>query len=109
MDCGVIWKNKKKPMLTEVVKDDFVMEKEGKKEYDRGNEKRNETNWKEKSLHGNFPISVVDFADSVSWQWLRSRYLKKNTEAIITAAQDQALRTNWIEANIDGVDCSSIC
>ena len=37
-------------MLTEVVKDDFVMEKEGKKEYDRGNEKRNETNWKEKSL-----------------------------------------------------------
>ena len=31
--------------------------------------------------------------------------MKKNTEAIITAAQDLALKTNWIKANIDGVDC----
>ena len=53
MDCGVIWKNKKKPMLTEVVKDDFVMDNKGKKEYDRRTQKRNETNWKEKSFHGN--------------------------------------------------------
>ena len=30
--------------------------------------------------------------------------LKRNTEAIITAAQDQALRTNWIKGNIDGFD-----
>ena len=27
----------------------------------------------------------------------------------ITAAQDQALRTNWIKANIDEVDCSPLC
>ena len=43
------------------------------------------------------------------WQWSRSRYVKKNTEAIIIAAQDEALRTNWIKANIDGVDCSPLC
>ena len=30
----------------------------------------------------------------------------KNTEEINRAAQDQALRMNWIKANIDGVDCS---
>ena len=70
------------------------MEKEGKKEYDRRNKKGNETKWKEKSLQGKFPKSIVDFAGSVSWQWLRSGYVKKNTEAIITAAQDQALRMN---------------
>ena len=35
--------------------------------------------------------------------------MKKNTEAIIIAAQDKALRTNWIKANIDGVDCSPLC
>ena len=28
------------------------------------------------------------------------RYMKKGTEAIITAAQDQALRTNWIISRI---------
>ena len=98
----------KEPMLKEVVKEDFIMEKEGKKEYDRKAKKRNEANWKEKSLHGKFPKSIVDFADSVFWQRLRSGYVKRNTEVIITAAQKQALRKIWIKANIDGVDCSSL-
>ena len=44
------------------------MEKEGKKEYDRRTKKGNQTNWKERSLHGKFPKSIVDFADSVVWQ-----------------------------------------
>ena len=62
-----------------------------------------------KSLHGKFPKSIADFADSVLWQQLRSGYVKKNTEAVIKAAQDQALRTNWIKANIYGVDCPPLC
>ena len=33
--------------------------------------------------------------------------MKKNTEAIISATQDQTLRTKWIKANIDGVDSPS--
>ena len=85
-----------KPMLKGVAKEDFMMEKERKKEYGRRTKERSEINWKEKSLHGEFPKSVVDFADCVLWQWLRSGYVKKNTEAIIVAAQDQTLRTNWI-------------
>ena len=103
----IIMLNEEEPMLKEVFQENFVMEKEGRKESGRRTKKRNETNWKEKNLHGKFPKSVVDFADSVLWQWLRSGYVKKNTEAIIIAvAQDQASRTNWIKANIDGVDCS---
>ena len=70
-------------MLKEVDKENFIMEKEEKKECDRRNKKRNETKWKEKSLYGNFPKSIADFADRVSWQWLRSGFVKKNTEAII--------------------------
>ena len=65
--------------------------------------------WNKKSLHGKFPKSIVDFADSVSWQWLRSGYVQKNTVAIITTSQDQALRTNWIKANMDGADCCPLC
>ena len=95
--------------MKEVVKEDFIMDKEGKKEYDRRTKERHETNWKEKSLHRKLPKSIVDIADSVSWQWLRSGYVKKNLEAIITVAQDDALRMNWIKANIDRVDCSPLC
>ena len=96
-------------MLKEVVKENFIMEKEGKKEYDRKVKKKNEANEKEESLHGKFPKSIVDFADSVSWQRLKSGYVKRNTEVIISAAEEQALRTIWIKANIDGADCSSLC
>ena len=39
----------KESLLKEVVKDEFIMEKEEKKEYDRRTKKRNQTNWKEKS------------------------------------------------------------
>ena len=42
-------------MLKEVVKENFIMEKEGKKEYDRKVKKKNEANEKEESLHGKFP------------------------------------------------------
>ena len=35
----------KEPMLKEVVKEDFMMEKEGKKEYHRRTKERNETKW----------------------------------------------------------------
>ena len=64
-------------MLKEVVKEDFMVEKEGRKEYARRNKERNETNCKEKILHGKFPKSVGDFTDSVWWQWLRSGYINK--------------------------------
>ena len=78
-------------MLKEAVKEHFMVEKERRKEYARRNKERNKTNWKEKRLHGKFSKSVADFTDSVSWQWLRSGYIKRNKKAIITAAQDQAL------------------
>ena len=68
--CNELWdylEKSEEPMLKEVDKEDFIMEKEGKKECDRRNKEKNETNWEAKSLHENFPKSIADFADSVSW------------------------------------------
>ena len=65
------------PMLKEVVKENFMMEKERKKEYESRTKERNKTSWKERSLHRKLPKPAVDFADSASWQWLRSGYVKK--------------------------------
>ena len=61
-------------MLKEVVKEYFIMEKEEKEKYGR----RNETNQKGKRLPGDFLKSIVNFADSVSWQWLKSGYVKEH-------------------------------
>ena len=39
---------------------------------------------------------------AVTYRQIRKGYLKKDTEGLIFAAQEQALRMNWTRKNIDG-------
>ena len=48
--------------------------------------------WKGKALHGQYPKKVEEM-ETQSWDWLRCGWLKKETEGMILAAQDQALPT----------------
>ena len=54
-----------------------------------------------KPLHGQFFRSTEKGRDDKSWLWLKNGKLKKETEGLIIAAQDQALRTNSIKNRID--------
>ena len=54
-----------------------------------------------KKLHGQFMMEMDEIASENSWSWLRTGYLKKETEGLLVAAQNQALRTNAIKAKID--------
>ena len=52
-ECNGLWDyldKSEEPLLKEVGSDDFIMEKEGRKEYDRRTMKRNENDWKEKAV-----------------------------------------------------------
>ena len=44
-----------------------------------------------------------------TWQWLKGAHLKKETEAMVCAAQEQALRVNLIKQHIDGQNVSLMC
>ena len=57
--------------------------------------------WKEKALHGQHLRQTENIASKDSWIWLTNGNLKKETEGLLIAAQDQALRTNVIKAKID--------
>ena len=51
-ECNGLWDyldKSEEPLLKEVGNEDFIMEKQGRKEYDRRTKKRNENNWKEKA------------------------------------------------------------
>ena len=65
--------------------------------------------WYDKRLHGKFPNTIKEVGDVKSWKWLTSGWVKKSTEAIITAARDQVLRTNWIKASVDKQECFPLC
>ena len=57
--------------------------------------------WKAKELHGQILRQTEDVKDEASRDWMMREDLKKDTEGLITAAQDQALRTNVIKAKIE--------
>ena len=65
--------------------------------------------WKNKPMHGQFLRQTKDLASSDTWQWLQRGELKKETEGMIMAAQDQALRTRYIQRAIDGTNISPKC
>ena len=43
------------------------------------------------------------------WAWLQNEDLKKKTESLIVAAQNQSIRTNLVKAKIDKSQGDSLC
>ena len=63
-----------------------------------------------KPLHSAFLRETQEVRDEAnSWLWVQKGFLKKETEGLIMAAQDQAIRTNLIRHNIDKEDISPSC
>ena len=71
------------------------------------NERKN--SWKKKELHGQY-LRQTDGVASVecSW-WLRDGNLKRETESLIIAAEEQAIRTNLMKAKVDKTQTESKC
>ena len=57
--------------------------------------------WKEKVMYGQFIREMPESTDAKeTWKWL-SAGLKIQTEALLCAAQEQALRTKYVKHHID--------
>ena len=65
--------------------------------------------WKEKTLHGQCVRQTENEAGSDKWSWLRNTGIKRGTESMIMAAQEQAIHTNVIKAKIDKTQEESKC
>ena len=62
-----------------------------------------------KKLHGQFLMETDEIASESSWSWLRTGYLKKETEGFLVAAQSLALRVNAINAKMVKSKQNSLC
>ena len=78
------------------------------KEYKEKMKRKRTEDWSGKQLHGQFKRET-DNLSGVSWEWTRTGELKKETEGLIFAAQDQALRTNAVKARIENQNVLSKC
>ena len=56
---------------------------------------------KQKRLNGQFFKLIGEVVGEEKWLWLRDGSIKRETESLIMAAQEHAIRTNAIKERID--------
>ena len=71
-------------------------------------EKRLE-DWQEKVLHGQYLRQTKEVRSDQCWAWLQNGDLKRETESLIVAAQNQSIRANLVKAKIDKSQGGSLC
>ena len=65
--------------------------------------------WEEKQLYGSFKRLISNILHEKIWTWLRKRNLKWETQSLLVAAQNNAIRTNHIKTRIDKTQQNSKC
>ena len=65
--------------------------------------------WEKKQLYGCFKRLINNISHQKTWTWLRKGNLQRETESLLIAAQDNAIRTNYIKARIDKTQQNSKC
>ena len=65
--------------------------------------------WEGKQLYGRFKRLINNILHDKTWTWLRKGNFKRETESLLIAAQDSAIRTNHIKARIDKTQQNSKC
>ena len=65
--------------------------------------------WEGKQLYGRFKRLINIISHQKTGTWLRKGNFKRETESLLIAAQDNAIRTNHIKARIDKTQQNSKC
>ena len=65
--------------------------------------------WEEKQFHGRFKRLINNISHDKTWAWLRKGNFKRETESLLMAAQNSAIRTNHIKTRIDKTPQNNIC
>ena len=63
---------------------------------------------KQKKLHGQF-FNQIDITGEEKWLWLGDGSIKRETESIIMAVQEQAIMINTIKTKINKTQAESKC
>ena len=100
-----------RPLMVAVAKEGLQLQEKTLAQKQLKEQKRLEwaEGWKNKPLHGQFLHQTEEIRDDATWDWLTKPGLKKETERMITAVQDQALRTNAIKAKVEKQNLSPLC
>ena len=57
--------------------------------------------WEEKVLHGQYLRQTKAVSSDQCWAWFQNGDLKRETESLIVAAQNQSIKTNLVKTKIE--------
>ena len=57
--------------------------------------------WEERVLNGQYLREIKEVRSDQCWAWLQNGDLKRETESLIVAAQNQSIRTNLVKAKTE--------
>ena len=60
-------------------------------------------------MHGQYLRQTKEVRNDQCWAWLHNGDLKRETESLIVAAQNQSIRTNLVKEKIDKSQGDSLC
>ena len=81
-----------------------------KKEFKQSWMKEKKELWKNKRMYGQFVREMTERTDEKeTLNWLRKADLKVETEAMLCAAEEQAIRTNCVKYKIDKTAQLPLC
>ena len=99
--------------LIQGIRTSGTIETEGtisKSEFKRQNAQELKKKWTEKRMYGQFIREMPEKVDKdKTWNWLLRSDLKVETEALLCAAQEQAIRTNYVKHHIDKSIDNPLC
>ena len=87
--------------LIQAARGDKIDGLEGATVLKRSKKEKRLEDWEEKVLHGQYLRETKEVRIDQSWVWLQNGDLKRETESIIVAAQNQSIRTNLVKEKID--------
>ena len=76
---------------------------------DHRNNNNQKTKMGRKQLYGRFKRLTSDISYDKRWTWLRKGNRKRETESLLIAAQNNAIRTNHIKVRIDETQQNNRC
>ena len=65
--------------------------------------------WNEKQLYGRFKRLINNISHDKTWTYVRKGNFKRETESLLIATQNNAIRTNHIKTRIDKTQQNSKC
>ena len=65
--------------------------------------------WKEKVLRSQYLRDTKEVISDQCWAWLQNGDLKRETQSLIVATQNQSIRTNLVKIRIDKSQGDSLC